>query len=464
MIVSVTTFLITNTCRSTNMVDGIGQIHLFNLKTYLFPIGLLADLIRWLRELEIEFVVDKHLRLTAFTDELEVWKASTLPTLELEPYDYQLDTFQKAIQLNRALILSPTASGKSFIIYLIIRFLLEHTENKILISVPSINLVRQMHTDFCEYESDGLVCDQCYEMLAGVSKTTSKRVIIATWSMLLRSDPEWFQPFDALIVDEAHQADSLALGKIISQQPHVKYRFGFTGTLDGSRSHEMQCRAWFGGLIRSSSTRELIDRGILSPLTVRCISLNYSDAERKIVQKLDYQNEIRYLVTHQQRNDWLIHLALSQKKNTLLLFNLVEDHGLKLFERAQSLASEYNKQVYLIVGDIGVDQRESIRQTMETHDNVVLFASFGTMSVGVNIKNLHNLILAHPFKAKIRTLQSIGRTLRKLTSDKHSTIIDIIDNLCIAKHQNIVYKHGLQRMKLYDSECFDTSFETQTLT
>jgi superfamily II DNA or RNA helicase len=225
MIVSVTTFLITNTCRSTNTVDGIGQIHLFNLKTYLFPIGLLADLIRWLRELEIEFVVDKQLRLTAFTDELEVWKASTLPTLELEPYDYQLDTFQKAIQLNRALILSPTASGKSFIIYLIIRFLLEHTENKILISVPSINLVRQMHTDFCEYESDGLVCDQCYEMLAGVSKTTSKRVIIATWSMLLRSDPEWFQLFDALIVDEAHQADSLALGKIISQQPHVKYRF-----------------------------------------------------------------------------------------------------------------------------------------------------------------------------------------------------------------------------------------------
>jgi superfamily II DNA or RNA helicase len=267
---------------------------------------------------------------------------------------------------------------------------------------------------------------------------------------------------NSLLVSNCHQADSPALSKIIQNLKHAKYRYGFTGTLDGSRSHEMQCRAWFGSIIKSSSTRALIDRGILSPMTVRCISLDYSESDCKHVKTLKYQNEIDFIVNHQKRNDWLIDLALSQENNTMLLFNLIDKHGMVLFNKAKERAEEFGKQVYLIIGDVNADDREDVRKIMEQHNNVVVFASFGTMSVGVNIRNLHNLILAHPFKARIRILQSLGRTLRKLeglTSSKNATIIDIIDNLCVGKHQNTTFKHGIQRMKIYEAENFESTYE-----
>lgn len=422
-------------------------------------------MIRWSQETGIEVKLDKTLSPIKF-DDLETWISNEIPKLEIDPYDYQLKTFIRCIRNNRALVLSPTGSGKSFIIYMIIRYLLDQIQGKVLISVPSTNLVRQMHIDFCDYEEDRVVCDTCYEMAANRPKETNKRVVIATWSMLLRRDKEFFDQFDVFICDEAHQADSQALTKIINHMTSTPFRFGFTGTLDGSKSHEMQCRAWFGSLVRSKSTRELIDAGILSPLQVKCISLEYPDVDRKAVKSFDYSKEIAYIIAHSKRNEWLVHLALSQEKNTMLLFNLVEKHGLSLFDLAKKKAPEYGKQVHLIIGDVGVDERESIRQIMEHNDNVVVFASFGTMSVGVNIKNLHNLILAHPFKARIRTLQSIGRTLRKLeklTSDKIASIIDIIDNFCIGKHQNTTYKHGIQRLRIYEAESFETSYETQQL-
>lgn len=462
-ITSASTFPATDTCRATKMVCGIGKIHLFNLKTRHCPLGLLADLVRYFRDNGLKFTVDESLRLQGFDEPLSEFIETVIPDLELEPYDYQLDTFVKGIRLNRALVLSPTASGKSFIIYLIIRFLLENTDGKVLISVPSTNLVRQMHTDFCEYENNRFICDQCYEMSAGQPKTTSRRVVIATWSMLLRQPPEWFQPYGTFICDEAHQADSMALNKIIANLKHVPYRFGFTGTLDGSKTHELQCRAWFGSLIKSSSTKELMDRGILSTLEVQNVNLEYHNDEKQAVSKMNYQDEIKFIVNHRTRNEWIVDLALSQPKNTLVLFNLVEKHGEKLFEIAKKKAAAAGKRVHIIIGEVKVDQREDIRQSMERENNVVLFASFGTLSVGVNIKNLHTIIFAHPYKAKIRTLQSIGRTLRKLSGKECATLIDIMDNLCYNRHVNFAYKHAVERMKIYESEEFNSSFHTHHL-
>lgn len=439
------------------------MVHLFNIKNGVFPIGLVSDLIRYLKKDNVEFSIDKSIIPTNFDKELEAFNEAVIPELVLEPHDYQLDSFTKAIKLGRSLTLSSTGSGKSLIIYLIIRFLLKHTEGKVLVCVPSINLVKQMHTDFCEYETDETVCSECYELSSGASKQTDNRVIISTWSMLLRCDPEFFNQFDGFILDECHQADSKAISKIITNLSHVKFRFGFTGTLDGSKSHEMQCRAWFGPLIRANTTKELMDRDILSKLKIECMDIRYSDQECNLVSKMCYQDEIKYIVAHEKRNEMLLDLALRQEQNTLLLFNLVEKHGLKLFEEAKKKASLYGKQVRLIVGSVDGDEREEIRTLMEKNNNVVLLASYGTLSVGVNIKNLHSLILAHPFKARIRILQSIGRTLRKLGSEKTAVVYDLMDNFSYKKKQNHTFKHGVQRMKIYESEGFTMAYKSVSL-
>jgi len=441
-----------------------GQIHLFNLRYRTLPSGLLVYLYKLAKDNEWQITIDKSLKLDSFDQDLEQFVEDVLPDLILEPYDYQMDAFLKSIKLNRSLVLSPTGSGKSFIIYLIIRFILNHVPGKVLISVPSINLVRQMKTDFCSYESNRFICDQCYELLSGVSKQTSRRVMIATWAMLYRQDVSFFTQFDAFICDEAHQADSMALGKIINMMPHVRYRFGFTGTLDGSKTHELQCRAWFGSLIKSSSTKELMDKGLLSTLEIQSLSIEYSEKDREAMKSSDYQDEISFIVSHPQRNEFLVDLALSQPNNTLLLFNLIERHGEVIFKLAEQKAAEKGKKVFFISGDTNVDRREYIRQTMERENDVVLFASFGTLAVGVNIKNLHTIIFAHPYKARIRTLQSIGRSLRKLIGKEKAKLIDICDNLCYHKHTNFALKHATERLKIYESEGFTVKFESIVLT
>jgi len=277
--------------------------------------------------------------------------------------------------------------------------------------------------------------------------------------MLLRQEKEWFNQFDVLIVDEAHQADSDALSKIINKMDHVAYRFGFTGTLDGSKTHELQCRAWFGNLIKSSTTKELMDIGVLSELEIISYSLEYNKEERKEVSKYDYQEEIDFIVGHKKRNNFLIETALSQPKNTLLLFNFIDKHGEILFEIAKEKAEKFGKKVYYISGDVKAEEREIIRQTMERENNVVLFASFGTLAVGVNIKNLGFLIFAHPYKARIRTLQSIGRILRKLAGKDKAILIDILDNLSYNKHNNFAVKHAVERLKIYEQEGFNIEYK-----
>lgn len=294
----------------------------------------------------------------------------------------------------------------------------------------------------------------------GVSKSTSRRIVIATWAMLLKQPKEWFDQFSVLIVDEAHQADSKALSTIITKMPDVVYRFGFTGTLDGSKTHELQCRAWFGTLIQSSTTKELMDLGVLSNLAVVSHSLEYSKEDKQLLSKADYQKEIDFLIQNQKRNEFIIDTAMRSEKNTLVLFNYVERHGKVLYDLALNAAKEYGKKVFFISGDVKVDRREEIRQLMERENNVVLFASFGTLAVGVNIKNLHNIIFAHPYKARIRTLQSIGRTLRKLAGKYQATLIDILDNLSYNKHMNFALKHAVERLKIYESEGFKISYSS----
>jgi superfamily II DNA or RNA helicase len=437
-----------------------GQIHLFNLRNNTFPLGLLFDLIRYLKEHDEKVIIDKTLRLVDFSGVVDFFLETTLDDLELDPYDYQLDVFKSCIERNRALVLSPTSSGKSLIIYLLVKFFLEQSEDKILISVPKTNLVKQIHEDFCDYETTPTLCNECYEFSSGKHKETDKRIVIATWAMLYRQDPEWFKPFGVFICDEAHQASAPVFTKIIGKLAHVRYKFGFTGTLSGAKVHEMQVKSWFGSIVKSYNTAELMERGITSQLKIRCISLEHSPEDRMIIRKCDYKQEIDFLINHAGRNQFILDTALQQTNNTLILFNLLK-HGECLSDMLIPLA--INKQVFKITGEVGAEEREYIRHSMETNSNIILLATYGTLSMGVNIKNLHTIVFAHPFKARIRNLQSIGRGLRLAEGKTSCTLIDIGDNLTLKKHKNFTYNHFIHRMQIYENERFSYSFEIVNL-
>ena len=386
----------------------------------------------------------------------------------LETRDYQVDAIVKCLRSKRRTLLSPTSSGKSFIIYVINEWYRQKLNTKSLIIVPTIGLVKQMQVDFESYGYTG----NFNTSVDGLNKTNDHEydITITTWQSLdngkKKLAKEWYDQYQVVFGDEAHGAKAATLINILSSMVNTPYRFGTTGTLDNSELNKSTIYGLFGAPYKTTSTRELIDDGHAADIKIKCIILKYSDTERKEFhkpiqdkktkqsRKRNYQEEIDYLVSHQRRTDFIRNLALSLKGNKLVFFRLTE-HGKVLYE---SLKDHTN--VFYIDGSVKGNERELIRKAIEEEENAILVASMGTTSTGVSINRLHHMIAGSPSKSKIKVLQSIGRMLRQHEEKTHAVLYDIVDDLSNGKQKNFVLQHFEERAKIYDSEQFDYSIYT----
>ena len=145
------------------------------------------------------------------------------------------------------------------------------------------------------------------------------------------------------------------------------------------------------------------------------------------------------------------------KRNTLLLFRFVEKHGKLLYDMIKEQNDNDNRKIFFVFGGTDTDTRERIRAIVEREENSIIVASYGVFSVGVNIRNLHNIIFASPSKSRIRNLQSIGRALRKSKQKEKATLYDVADNLSYKSKKNYTLDHFEERMKIYKEENFPVS-------
>lgn len=432
-----------------------GKIRLFNIKNNLLYSGLIQDVLSFCEQYGYSVQVDDSLGRRADLTDVKEYVRSFASICKFTPRDYQVAAFVAAAVEQKTLILSPTGSGKSLIIYMIARYVQSVSEKKILLVVPTTSLVEQMVGDFTEYDPTGEIVNSCHKIYSGKSKETDLPIVVTTWQSIYKMPADWFEKFDAVIVDEAHQADAGSLTGILEKCTTVPYRIGLTGTLKGSKTNEMFMRGIFGKLIKTTTTKKLMDEGTLVDLDIDVYRIKYNDDERKLVSKLKtYQDEIKFITTHEARNKFLVALALSQKNNSLLLFNFVEGHGEKLFAMAQGAAEKAGKQLYIIHGNTPVEERERVRALVELHDNIIIFASYAVFSTGVNMKNLHVVIFGHPFKSRTRNLQSIGRSLRTSSGKTTALLVDICDDLQYNKKLNNTMNHSIERLKIYESEQF----------
>ena len=229
------------------------------------------------------------------------------------------------------------------------------------------------------------------------------------------------------------------------------YRIGTTGTLDGTDVHKLVIEGLFGRVFSVTTTKDLIDKDLLSQLKIECLILQYPLDKVEEIKRAKYQDELDWLVRNKERNTFIKTLAHTLKGNTLLLFNFVEKHGMPLFRDIQK---ESNKKSYMICGNTLADDRERIRQIVNKEDNCLLVASYGTCSTGINIKNIKNIIFTSPSKSVIRVLQSIGRGLRKAEDKDMVTVYDIGDDLRHKKYRNHALRHLDDRIIIYTSEKF----------
>ncbi len=433
-----------------------GKIRLFNLQTSQIYLGLIP----YLKEFCVErgYTYD----LEELEDEYSVYHAEKFfDTLNLHSQgnaikvrDHQRNAFIHTMQRRRALLLSPTASGKSLIIYLIFRQLLQYQNLKGLIIVPTTSLVEQLYSDFQDYSShNGFdVEENVHRIYQGKDKVSDKKLIISTWQSLYQLPKEYFQDFEYIIGDEAHLFKAQSLTTILTSATNTKYRVGLTGTLDGTKTHKLVLEGLFGAVEKVTTTKELIDTNQLSPFEIKCLVLKHSPEIAESMKGCTYQEEIEYLILNENRNRFIRNLAISLNTNTLVLFQMVEKHGKILFEIIKEKAN--GRKVFFVHGKVDTDDREAIRKIMETENDAIVVASFGTFSTGINIRNLHNIIFASPSKSRVRNLQSIGRGLRQSAGKKMATLYDIADDLRHKKHMNFTLQHFVERVKIYNEEKF----------
>ena len=383
----------------------------------------------------------------------------------ITPRDYQVSSFIHCDKQERALLLSPTSSGKSLVIYSLIRWHQQFIENdKILILVPTTNLVRQMYNDFGDYSSKQLnwnVENECHQIYSGKEKDTDKQIYISTWQSLFRLGTPYFKKFGMVIGDEAHLCNAQSLKGILEKMVTCRYRYGTTGTITDSKTNKLVLEGLFGKTYQAITSKELMDDKHISDLKIECLVLGYTDKEKQLLKKATYQEEIDFIVSSPKRNEFICELALARKGNVLVLFNYVEKHG-KVLEKILKSKLKTDRNIFFIAGETSVEDRENIRQITEV-ENSIIVASSGVLSTGVNIKNLQSLIFAHPYKAKIRNLQSIGRILRLDDKNNQAVLYDIVDDLHWKKRDNYGLKHWRERVKIYADEKFDYKFQQVTI-
>ena len=433
-----------------------GKIRLFNQINGQISAGLFPQILTFAekREYEIEILESDYGNPNEGNKINPEFMMKFVDALKL-PFkirDYQFDAVCTGIQRKNAILLSPTGSGKSLIIYVLMRYLISSFEQDVLVIVPTTSLVEQMYNDFKTYGYD--VEKYCHRIYSGKDKNTTKRIIISTWQSIYRFQPDWFSRFGTVFGDECHGFKSKSLTTIMNKCVEAEYRFGTTGTLDGALTHELVLQGLFGKVYRVTSTRELQDNDTLAKLSIRRIILDHNEEIKKNFGKKTYQEEIEFIVTNVKRNTFIKNLTLDLKGNTLVLYNYVEKHGKPLYNMIKDEAAE-NRKIFFVSGETAATDREAIRGIVEKQKNSITVASLGTFSTGINIRNLHNIVFASPSKSQIRVLQSIGRGLRKTDDGINTTLYDIIDDIIWKSRKNFGILHADERLRIYGREKFN---------
>lgn len=443
-----------------------GKIRLFERNNNLLPYGLLAHLIRYLKIHEIDFEIDSTLKEmvddTVTVDDIQAFCSDELK-LPFEPYDYQVDSVLTSVKTGRRIIKSPTGSGKSLIQYITARWLLDKAGfQKILITVPTVNLITQLKSDFEDYaQNDSEYYSDQVLILGGESRVKpadlkNAKIVISTWQSVYKKDAAFFNNnFDVIFSDECHTMTGQAAKSIIEKSSNVLVKLGFTGTVSNNFQGEMILKGLFGEIYQTTTTADLIEAGINSDVDIKCVRIKHNLSDTK----MSYQDELTYIVNNEKRNRFISQIADKTKGNTLILFQRHDQA-----DEIERLVKEIsNKPVYRVDGKVKSDLRESARKQTEEYDTsdgggVIIIASYPTFQAGVNIKNLHNIILASPTKSAIRLFQSIGRVLRKHHTKDKAIVVDVFDDFQYkGKRKNHTMIHFLDRYSMYKQGKFNTT-------
>tara|TARA_R110002020_G_scaffold138225_1_gene308058 strand:+ start:977 stop:2410 length:1434 start_codon:yes stop_codon:yes gene_type:complete len=403
--------------------------------------GLYWDIRQYLIKEQIKVdvdITDKLQKVLNIGKDIELYK-----DFVLELREYQEEVIKKALKIGRGTCVLGTGAGKTLTTAALIENYFRNSADKdtfkCIVLVPDLGLVSQTYKEF---EDVGTT----FKMTKWTGKTKpdlTANVIVCNIGIVQSQfdNNDWMKYVDLLIVDECHKIKaSNKVSKIVSKiKTHNKY--GFTGTLPENNLDKWSIIGKLGPVIYEKTSYELRLEDYLANVNVKILNLEYNSPPRYLSDNA-YREELDFIYESDFRNTFLTKLCNKLEKNTLILVNHISQ-GVILSEY---LTQCENKQIYFIRGEVEVETREDIKRIMEKDDNVICVAMSSIFSTGVNIKNIHNIIFAAGGKSFIRTVQSVGRGLRKHTSKNKLIIFDICDKLRYG------LRHCEKRKEIYESE------------
>ena len=438
-----------------------GKIHYFKPNNRLFPIGLVDELCKYAkrRNHSIEFVnFERNPNEWLSREKFESNVKQIMAGSKYTPRDYQMNAAFEALNKKRGILECCTSSGKSLMIYLILRnLMMEKGLKKMLLIVPSIMLVTQMYKDFEDYGWSDL--DKWCELQdKDHVPTFEKSILITTWQSLLKQDVSFFEEQQAVIVDEAHGSRGNSISDILKYCSSAEWKIGTTGTLPTSQSDKFTVKSVLGGTLYQITSKELIERGYLTDIVIANLFLQYPMDFILENQERTFPEEVRLVEEYENRRTILDKILSHTDKNhnMLILCNHIE-HVDNTVEYLKEIAPD--RKIVKITGSVKSAEREFIRIDAEQTDGMVIVATFGTMSTGVNIRKIHEIVLYSNSKSKIKVLQSLGRGLRKHPEKSKIIIYDIVDDMRWKSkrgkvHSNYLYEHWVERSKYYIEQEF----------
>jgi len=453
-----------------------GWVHLYNLRYKTLPAGLLKYLLEFAKD--HSYTVGYNPDLYIYNDFSRQEARDFIKSLNLhsrgnplEIREYQEIGLAKAIRYKRLTMISPTRSGKSLILYSYVRYLLDSGKaNCGLLIVPTTSLVEQMYADFEDYSTRNQwpVQSRVQRLYEGYSNDLEPgtQLLISTWQSLYKMPDEFFHQFDFLIGDEAHTFSAKQIGKVAGRCINASYRLACTGTTHDDDISNLKVEGYFGPISKLTTTKKLMDDGHIATLSIKSLILKHPPGTKKKVHKLisgdsmaaGYQAEIDYIINCTPRNRFITNLALSIEGNTLLMFHF-ERHGRIIYDLIMEKLNESPRKLFFVNGKTETENREEVRGIVDGERNAIIVGS-GVFSTGITIRNLNNVVFASPTKAKIKTLQSIGRSLGLGDNKTTATLYDICDDFRESPDDD-EFNYGLEhyaiRMKIYQDEKFNIS-------
>lgn len=415
--------------------DGI--IRCINRATGEFMLGLVPRILTLAKRYGIEIgSIDPRI-LPSPVDEDEIDQFIEDLNLPFIPYDFQSEAIKRLEEVRRLLVVSPTSSGKSLIIYMAAM-----RRKKTLIICPTKILVKQMGEDIVSYGGQAP-----HKIQAGSDKNTDNPITVSTWQSIYKQPAKWFEQFDIVIGDEVHLFTAKSLQQLMNKTTTVEFRVGLSGSLQESKTHLFTLMGMFGPVVETITLSEMIEREISSDIDIRVIILEHQNVD--LPANHTYPEEQNWLTTNERRNRFLAAMCDELDGNSLMIFRKIEKHG----DLLHDIFQKYVKgNVYYIHGKRKIDD---IRSIMETTDDNTLLAGEKIFSTGVSINNIQNVLLANAIKSGITNLQIIGRGLRKDGKANLLVYVDIADEVPIkggGRTECYSMRHLKKRLEIYNSK------------